>query len=96
MDPDDKKKTAFGTSRHGLYQFKIMPFGLCNAPIASTFERLMENVLSGLQFETLLVYLDDIIIPCKDFEQGLQRLEMVFQWLRQAGLKLKGKKCSLF
>ena len=90
MDPDDKEKTAFATSRHGLYQFKVMPFGLCNAP--ST----LENVLSGLQFETLLVYLDDIIIPCKDFEQGLQRLEMVFQRLRQAGLKLKGKKCFLF
>ena len=79
MDPDDKEKTAFATSRHGFYQFKVMPFGLCNAP--STLERLMENVLSGLQFETLLVYLDDIIIPCKDFEQRLQRLEMVFQRL---------------
>ena len=94
MDPDDKQKTAFATSRHGLYQFKVMPFGLCNA--LSTFERLMESVLSGLQFETLLVYLNDIIIPCTTFEQGLQRLEQVFRRLRQAGLKLKAKKCSLF
>ena len=53
IDPVDKEKTAFATSRHRLYQFKVMPFGLCNAP--STFERLMENILSGLQLETLLV-----------------------------------------
>ena len=46
--------------RGGLYQWTVMPFGLWNAPV--TFERLMENVMAGLQLESLLVYLDDIII----------------------------------
>lgn len=57
---------------------------------------MIDSILSGLQFETLLAYLDDIIIPCPTFQKGLQRLEKVFRRLRQAGLKLKAKKCSLF
>ena len=75
MEPEDRPKTAFITKR-GLYQFKEMPFGLCNAP--ATFERLMETVLSGLQWEMCLVYLDDIIVLGKSFEDMMQNLETVF------------------
>ena len=62
LDPKDKEKTAF-TIGTGLWQFTVMPFGLCNAP--ATFERLMETVLAGLSWKTCLVYLDDIIVVGK-------------------------------
>ena len=93
MKPEDKEKTAFATTM-GLYQFTVMSFGLANAP--STFERLMENVLRGLQWEECLLYMDDIIVPSRTIEQGLERLEHIFQRLKMANLKLKPSKCSLF
>ena len=92
-EPEDKPKTAFATKR-GLYQFRVMPFGLCNAP--DTFERLMETVLSGLQWDICLIYLDDIIVIAKSFDEMLQNLETVFNRLSSAGLKLKAKKCHIF
>jgi len=52
---EDKEKTAFSIG-NGLWQFTVMPFGLCNAP--ATFERLMEKVLQQLLFKICLVYLD--------------------------------------
>ena len=56
----DKAKTAFCTSSGQLYEFNQVPFGLCNTP--ATFSRLMDRVLAGLQWETCLFYLDDIIV----------------------------------
>ena len=92
MDHSDKEKTAFSTP-FGLFQFNVMPFGLCNTP--STFQRLMEMVLAGLHWSTCLVYIDDIIIFSCNFNQHLERLEEVLQRLQSAGLKLKPSKCHL-
>ena len=92
MDPNDADKTAFVT-RRGIFKWKVMPFGLCNAP--ATFQRLMDIVLSGLNFEICLVYLDDVIIFGSTPEEHLDRLEKVFQRLRGANLKLKPSKCQL-
>ncbi|CAK1596610.1 unnamed protein product [Parnassius mnemosyne] len=78
----------------GLWQFKVMPFGLCNAP--ATFERLMELLLTGLIGDACLVYLDDIIIVGRTFEEHLQNLERVLMKIQSANLKLSPKKCSLF
>ena len=71
-----------------------MPFGLCNAP--ATFEKLMEMVLGGLTWKTCLVYLDDIMVMGKTFEEHLTNLEEVFNRMKEANLKLNPKKCLLF
>lgn len=93
MDPKDIDKTAF-TTPYGLYQFKVMPFGLVNAP--ATFERLMEHVLAGLHWEVCLIYMDDIVIFSKTFEEHIDRLRLVFARLRKANLKMSPPKCKLF
>lgn len=89
---EDKEKTAFSIG-NGLWQFTCMPFGLCNAP--ATFERLMEKVLKKLS-KICLVYLDDVIIFGKSFEEMLDHLKQVFLRLRSANLKLNPRKCSFF
>ena len=93
MDAADREKTAFVT-QGGLYEFRVMPFGLVNAP--ATFERLMERVLRGISWSECLVYLDDILVFGPDFGTKLARLEKVLDRLGEAGLKLKAKKCQLF
>ena len=61
----------------------------------ATFQRLMERVLQGLHWKTLLLYLDDVIMMAPTFEQHLERLEEVLLRLRKAGLKLKPSKCEM-
>ena len=64
-----------------------MPFELCNAP--ATFQRLMDSVLAGLHWRDCLVYIDDIVVVGKSFEEHLHNLQQVLERLRQAGLKLQ-------
>ena len=90
---EHREKTAFVT-KSGLYEFVVLPFGLVGPP--STFERCMETVLRHLQWQTCLVYLDDIIVFSKNFSEHLCRLEQVCERIQQAGLKLKPSKCKLF
>ena len=91
--PEDREKTAFCT-KDGLFEFKVMPFGHCNAP--ATFQCLMDLVLAGMQWSQCLVYLDDIIIPSRSVEVHLRNVASVLQWLRAAGLKLQPAKRSFF
>lgn len=93
VHPADKEKTAFVTPM-GLYEFNRMPMGLCNAP--GTFQRLVESCLGDQNFETLLLYLDDIIVFSPSFEAHISHLDLVFSRLENFGLKVKPSKCSLF
>ena len=92
MDPDDQAKTAF-TTPMGLFEFNRMPFGLSNAP--ATFQRFMERCFGDQSCETLMFYLDDIIVFSPDFSTHLERLDMVFSRLAKHGLKAKPSKCHL-
>lgn len=75
MDPQDKEKTPF-TTEAGLWQFRVMPFGLCNAP--ATFEQLMDKVLAGLPPTVATVYIDDISVPGQTFQGQVDNLKQVF------------------
>ena len=79
LDDAAKEKTAFSTG-NGLWQFKVLPFGLCNAP--ATFERLMERVLLGLPASIALVYLDDIVPGKKCTLQNGGEISGSWKWKR--------------
>jgi hypothetical protein len=91
MDESSKEKTAFRI-RNGLYQYKVMPMGLTNSP--ATFQRLMDLVLAKYKWQFCLVYIDDIIIYSKTFEEHLEHLKCVFVAIKNAGLKCSLKKCQ--
>ena len=78
MDENDKPKTALIT-RKGLFQFRVLPFGLCNIP--ATLERLIEAILAGLQWDICLIYLDDIITFGESFEEAVENLKQVLDRL---------------
>jgi hypothetical protein len=71
-----------------------MPFGLCNAP--ATFQRVIEQALTGLQWKVVVLYLDDIIVYSQSFDEHLENLNLVFDRLQSVNLKLKAKTCNFF
>lgn len=91
MLPQDEFKTAFKT-HHGQFEFRVMPFGLTNAP--STFQCLMNSIFADHIRKFVLVFMDDILIYSKDYEQHIQHLHIVFDILREHQLYAKMSKCS--
>ncbi|VDI57292.1 Hypothetical predicted protein [Mytilus galloprovincialis] len=92
MDEETRHKSAFIT-RNGVYEWLRLPFGLRNSPVS--FQMIMTQVLRGLNWKFVLVYVDDILIFSKTFEEHLRHLEQVFNRLRDANLTLKPTKCQL-
>jgi len=86
----DEWKTAFRT-RYGLFEFKVMPFGLTNAP--STFQDMMNHVLSDVLDIGVLAYMDDILIYAKTIEEHDRLVKEVLGRLRENGLAVSPEKC---
>ena len=85
MEPDSKKFTAFSTPSGCCYQFRVMPFGLKGAP--GTFQRLMsQEVLTGYIDQFCKVYLDDVIIYSKTYDEHLHHIAKILERLDIHGL----------
>jgi RNase H-like domain found in reverse transcriptase/Reverse transcriptase (RNA-dependent DNA polymerase) len=93
MHQADQEKTAF-TSHKGLYEFLKMLFNLRKA--SSTFQRNIDIILSRVKWKACLVYLNDIIVFSKSFEDHLRDFGETSEILRQANVQLKSSKCNLF
>jgi hypothetical protein len=89
----DRPKTAFSTP-FGLWQFKRLPFGLCNAP--ATYTHLVQMVLEGISYDEALPYLHDTCIHSKDLEGHYGAMRKAFDGYRRTGLKIQPSKCHLF
>jgi hypothetical protein len=87
----DVEKTAF-TTRYGQFEYLVMPFGLTNAP--STFQALMNRILQPYLDNFVVVYLDDILIYSKTFEDHVTHVRLVLEALRTNELRCALDKCT--
>jgi len=91
LAPEAHELTAFKTP-FGMYQFKVMPFGLQGAP--ATFQRLMNHVLRDVS-KFSAAYLDDVVIFSQSWEEHMSHLQQVLQCIRDAGLTINPQKCAV-
>lgn len=86
LDEKSREYTAFTVPGRPLYQFRVMPIGLCNA--AQRLVRLMGKVIPAEIRTNVFVYLHDLLILAPDFEAHLRYLSHVAQCIKEAGLTI--------
>ena len=86
LEESHKERTAFTIDPLGFYEYNRLPFGLTNSP--ATYQQLMEDILGDYHLRICLIYLDDIIIFSRTYEEHVDRLRKVFQRIHDVGLKL--------
>lgn len=91
IHPTDKDKTTFVTF-HGTFRFNVMPQGLKNS--SSHSQRLMYELLVNNRWEYTLVYIDDILIFPRTFQEHIQHLDDIPSTLSSPNLQLNPIKCS--
>jgi len=91
--PEDREKTAF-VCHETAYQYKRMPFGLTNA--LATFQRALDINLSGVKWQSCLIYLDDVIVYSETEEEHVGHVHRVLRLLRDAGVTHRLPKCRFF
>jgi hypothetical protein len=89
MAKGEEWKTAM-RCRYGLYEFCVMPFGLCNAP--SSFQHFANDIFKDFLDDFLVVYLDDLLIYSNTRQEHKRHVHLVLQRLGEAGLYLKLEK----
>jgi hypothetical protein len=89
--PGEEWKTAF-RCRYGLFEYTVMPFGLCNAP--GTFQHYMNDTFRDFLDKFLVVYLDDLLIYSDNLKEHKEHVRKVLERLQEAGLFLKPSKCE--
>lgn len=83
-------KTDF-SSHHVLYKFKKLLSGPRNAP--ASLQRAIDIILSSVRLKCVMVYLHEIIVFLRNFDELLDNIETVLQLLQNAGMKSKLNKC---
>ena len=95
MRKQDRDKTGFACEL-GLFQWKRMLFGLCNA--TATFQRLMAHALIGVTTKygnLVMCYVDDVVVATPTLEDHIERLDEVFACMKRSGIKYKPSKCEI-
>ena len=91
----DRRKTAFAC-KLGLFEWRRMPFGVCNA--SATFQQSITRALQKIQQRhgsVVMAYIDDIVIATETIEDQIMRIKEVFEYLREAGFKMRAEKCDI-
>ncbi|GFT29073.1 retrovirus-related Pol polyprotein from transposon 297 [Trichonephila clavipes] len=90
---EDCRKYTFFIVPDGQFEFNKVPFGLSTSP--GVFQRYVSSIFRDLTRKGIVIsYLDDLVIPAKNEQEGLEKLKIIFEVAKKYGLEIKFKKCQ--